>query len=223
MALSTYLELGKCNKLLVHQADSDATRFLSTYEAREATSGYLALNGADAIGLHFRFSSSATGGTTRGMYLRQKNTGTAGGEALRSFMNCESDTPADTVNGAHISLSFGTTTGNVTGLGTASRHTLHVPSRSIGGTVAAIMPELWADGTASTVANGSFIRCTLGGNATGLALIEDAGYVLSIAGGTNATGNMVNAAGNEPTWTAKTHLIRCNLNGTVAYLVAIQV
>jgi hypothetical protein len=113
------------------------------------------------------------------MYLRLYLTGGAGGEALRAFCTVSSNTPADTVNGAHISLSFGATIGNVTGLGTAVRATLHVPNRALTGNCAAIQAELYADGASS--ANGgvlSFVRFSLGGNATGItALTQHASCV----------------------------------------------
>jgi hypothetical protein len=124
---------------------------------------------ADKNFLSFYLGSAAINGTSRGMYLRLYLTGGAGGEAARIFTTVGNNTPADTVNGAHISLSFGATVGNVTGLGTAVRATLHVPNRALGGTCAAIQAELYADGASS--ANGgvlSFVRFSLGGNATGI-------------------------------------------------------
>lgn len=182
-----------------------------------------ASSAVDRNWLSFYLKSNAASGTSRGMYLRLYIPDGAGGEAARIFTTVSSNTPADTVNGAHISLSFGSSAGNVTGLGTASRNTLHVPNRSLGGTTTAIQAELYADGASS--ANGgtiSFLRAVLDGNATGLAAVEDTAHLIHVAGGTNASGNVVGALnGNEPTWTGKTGLIRVNLNGTTAYLVAI--
>jgi len=172
--------------------------------------------------IEWRFSNTAATGTARGEYLRLYLTGGAGGEALRAFTTNSAAAPVDTINGAHISLNF-SGAGNVTGQAAASRLTYHVPGANLGGTNAVAQLDAWADGAASAVTgNMSFIRATLGGNATGLSAIEDAAYLLSISGGTNASGNMVGAVGNEPTWTSKTHLIRVNLNGTLAYLVAVQ-
>lgn len=167
--------------------------------------------------------STASSGTTRGEYFRLYLTGGAGGEALRVFTTVSSDTPADTVNGSHTTLSFGATTGNVTGLATAGRFTLQVPNRALAGTTAAVKAELYAEGTSSSNSGTmSFIRATLGGNATGAAAIEDTAYLVTVTGGSNASGNVVGSlAGNEPTWASHTGLIRVNLNGTVAYLVAV--
>jgi predicted RecA/RadA family phage recombinase len=179
---------------------------------------------ADKCFLDFRVQSTATTGTARGIYVKLLLGAATGGEALRAFTECSSNTPVDTVNGAHISLQFGASAGNVTGLATAARCTLMAPDRALTGTVAAVMAELWADG-ASSAATGcrlSFLRACLGGNATGLAALEDYANLIEVAGGTNASGNVVGALnGNEPTWTGHTGLIRVCLNGTTAYLVAI--
>ena len=178
---------------------------------------------ADKNFIGWWLKTTATSGTTRGMYLRLYLNSGAGGEAARLFTTVSSDTPADTVNGAHVSLSFGASAGNVTGLGTALRATLHVPNRALTGTTAAVKAELTADGASSSNSGlMGFFRATLGGNATGAATVEDTANLLVFSGGTNASGNVVGALnGNEPTWTSKTGLIRVNLNGVTAYLVAV--
>lgn len=173
--------------------------------------------------LNFYVSNGATSGTARGLYMRLLLPSGAGGEAVRAFTTVSSNTPGDTVNGAHISLNFGASAGNVTGLATASRNTYHVPNRSLTGTNAGVMSELYADGASSAIGgNIAFFRATLGGNATGAAAIEDSAYLFDVNGGTNASGNVVGALnGNEPTWASHTGLIRCNLNGTVGYIPVI--
>lgn len=103
----------------------------------------------------FYLESSAPSGTARGEYLRLKLTGGAGGEALRAFCTVEDDTPADTVNGVHSSLNFGSSAGNVTGLGNALRATLHIPNRALGGTTSAIQAEIFLDGTSSDASGGA--------------------------------------------------------------------
>lgn len=129
--------------------------------------------------IDMRLNSSATSGTSRGMYIKLFLTGNAGGEALRAYTVNTSDTPADTCNGAHISLGFGTSTGNVTGLATAARFDLMVPNRALAGTTAVIMAEIWAGGASSTNSGVmSFLRMEVGGNATGItALTRQAGVV----------------------------------------------
>jgi len=178
---------------------------------------------ADKSFHNWRLNSTAATGTTRGVYMRMHLSSGAGGETARFYTVVKSNTPADTCNGAHISLGFGTTVGNITGLGTAGRFTIMVPDRSLGGTTAGVMSELWANGTSSTCGGtNSFFRACADGDGTGKAKIEDTAYLFDVNLGTNASGNMIGALGNEPTWaTNKTLLIRCLLNNTVAYLVAV--
>jgi len=134
---------------------------------------------ADAKFVSLWFDNGAATGTARGMYLKLYLTGGAGGEALRAYCVTTDDTPADTCNGAHISLGFGETTGNITGLGTAGRFTVMVPDRSLGGGVAALQAELWACGDSSACGGIlAHIRFVIDGNATGItALTQSAGCV----------------------------------------------
>ncbi len=173
--------------------------------------------------LSYYLSGSAASGTYRGIYMRLYLTGGAGGEAVRAFTTVSNNAPADTVNGAHISLNFGASAGNLSGLGTAARCTLHIPNRALTGTTAGVQSEYYADGDTSSLtgASHSFLRAVLAGDATGLAAAEDTINLIEVAGGTNASGNLVSDAGNEPTWAAATYKIRCNMNGTTMYLVAV--
>lgn len=173
--------------------------------------------------LSFYFGSSAISGTSRGMYLRLYLNSGAGGEALRAFSTVSSNTPADTVNGAHISLSFGASAGNVTGLGTALRATVHVPDRSLGGTGAALQAELYSDGASSTIGGKwACVRLVNDGNATGIAAVDDTAYAFSFSGFTGGSGNVLSAAGNEPTWSSATVKIRCwdETGSRALYLIA---
>jgi len=161
--------------------------------------------------LEFRMSNSAATGTVRGLYHRLYLTGGAGGEAVRAFTTVSDDTPADTVNGAHLSLNFGASDGNVTGLGTAARCTLHVPNRSLGGTVAAVQAEAWADGASSAATNWSLIRAVLGGNATGAATLQTGGKLFDLEGlGSAGTGKIF----HENTAADATHGLRIDIDGT---------
>lgn len=175
--------------------------------------------------MSFYFDNGATSGDNRGMYLGLYLTGAGGGgEAARIFTTCN-DVACGTAHGAHISLNFGST-GSVTGLGVASRNTIHVPDTALsGGTYAATQAEIYADGSSSDISGAtkySFIRVVADGDATGKANIEDNAYLFEINTGSNASGNLVSAAGDEPTWTSNTYLIRCDLNGQTAYLVAVK-
>ena len=142
---------------------------------------------------------------------------------MRAFCTVSSNTPADTVNGAHISLNFGSSAGNVTGLGTALRATVHVPNRSLGGTGAALQAELYSDGASSTIGGKwACVRLVNDGNATGIAAVDDTGHAFSFAGFTGGSGNVLSAAGNEPTWASATVKVRCwdETGSRALYLIA---
>jgi len=166
---------------------------------------------ADREGVRFNFASTATTGCNRGLDTRLTLSSGAGGEAGRFFTTVANNAPADTVNGAHISLEFGSAAGNVTGLGSAVRCTLHVPSRALTGTTGAVIGELWANGAGSTGLGGnlSFFRARLGGNATGLALLDDTAYFMTLDGGSTASGNIC----HTNTAADATHGLRCLING----------
>jgi len=179
-------------------------------------SGDLATSATAGNFFEFRLDGSAAAGTYRGIYMRLDLTGGAGGEALRGYTHVEDNTPADTCNGGHITLAFGTSVGNISGLGTACRNTMMIPNRSIGGTTAAVQAEVYAEGASS--ANGgimSFLRCVLDGNGTGYAAIEDNINFIEIAGGSTATGNLFAAKSSA----AVSHVLRCRIHGTTYYLM----
>jgi len=179
---------------------------------------------ADDKFIELRCKSTATSGDNRLLYMRYELGGASGGgECLRAFSKI---TAANgTARGAHISLDVDSA-GSCSGLGAGVDAQIMAPDAALsGGTYAAQNIEWYAAGSStdvSGVTESSFIRCSLGGDSTGAANIEDNAHLLVITGGSNASGNIVGAAGDEPTWTSKTHLIRCKLNGTVAYLVAVQ-
>jgi hypothetical protein len=142
--------------------------------------------------------NGAATGTARTMYLKLYVTGGAGGEALRAYAVCTSDTPADTVNGAHISLGFGTSVGNITGLGTAVRATVMVPARALGtGAVTAVMAELYA-ATGALAPTGilSLIRLCIDGDGTGITTLTQSANVVAFhftSGCVNATDGVIDS------------------------------
>jgi hypothetical protein len=176
---------------------------------------------ANASFMKFYVENTATSGDNRGMYLRQYLSGTgSGGEALRVFSTCN-DVVCGTVHGAHISLNFGST-GSVTGLGVAARCTLHVPNDASWdpGTIAAIQAEIYSDGANSDTDGAtevSFIRVVNDGNADGIADVDDDANLITISGGSIASGNMVQAETDE---TKFSHKIRCLVGSTTLYLMA---
>ena len=139
---------------------------------------------SDKNWLQYYLKSSATTGTSRGMYLRLYLSSGAGGEALRAYTTVSNAAPADTVNGAHISLSFGTSAGNVTGEGNAVRATFHLGKRAMTGTLSAVKAEIFSDGTASTVtsASAAFISMWNAGNTTGMANVNLKGNFFNVIG-----------------------------------------
>jgi hypothetical protein len=163
-------------------------------------------------------------GTSYGEYIRHYVSGAgASANALRAYLTV-SDVAAATAVGAHLSVSFGTL-GSITGLGVAARATLHVPAAMTNGTYAPLMAEIWADAATSDLAGATdkaFVRIVLGGDATGAALIEDTINLIHVTGGSNASGNMVGAQGDEPTWASHTFLVRCKINGATLYIPMIS-
>jgi hypothetical protein len=174
----------------------------------------------DLNAFSFYLTCPATSGTTRGLYLRLYLTAGAGGEAARIFTTVSDDTPADTVNGAHISLSFGATTGNVTGLGTAVRATLHVPSRSLTGTCAAIQAEIYGDGDGGLVGGTlSFARFCLDGDSTFAAAFMDNGYAMHFAGLTAGAAHMFRTGLTANNSLAlMTAAMKINIDGVAYYI-----
>jgi hypothetical protein len=174
-----------------------------------------------SFGLFYTKTTDATGGDSRGLYWRHRLGGAGGSGESGRFFTTVSAAGAVAAHGVHNSVSF-EGSGTLAGQAAANRATAQVPNSSLGGTLAAIYAELYAEGASSAIGgNASFFRAVLSGNATGAAAIEDAAFMIRLEGGTNAAGNIVSAAGNEPTWASKTHLIRCSMNGTTMYLVAV--
>ncbi|MFH1170586.1 MAG: hypothetical protein V1704_03440 [Candidatus Vogelbacteria bacterium] len=173
--------------------------------------------------MSFYFDNGATSGDNRGIYNKLDLTGAGGGgESLRSYTDLKA--AAGTAHGAHISLGMGesTTAGSVTGLGVGVRATLGLPNAALpaGGTYAAMMPEIYSfgdDSDAGAVTELSFIRAVNGGNANGIADVDDDAVLLSLQGFTAGAGNMTvtDADGNigNPAGT-----IRIKIGSTLYYL-----
>jgi hypothetical protein len=171
--------------------------------------------GADKNAIGYFVSNGSATGTSRGMYLRLYLTGGAGGEAARIFTTNSAAAPVDSINGAHISLSHGTSAGNVTGAANGIRATYHVPHRNLTGTNSVILAELWADNTNSNVTgNAALLRLGLGGNATGLAKLDDTADLMAIDGSAIAAGNIIAAKSAA----AISHTARIRINGVIYYV-----
>ncbi len=176
---------------------------------------------ADTKFIQIYTDCGATSGDNRSIYNRLYLTGAGGGgESLRSYTEI-SGVAAGTAHGAHISLGTGesTTVGTVTGLGVAVRATLGLASGAVsGGTYAAIEPEIYSFGasTTTTMTELSFIRCTMGGNSTGIGVIDDKAYLLVLDGCTEGSGNMVVASATETNYASAA---RCKINGVEKWLM----
>lgn len=170
---------------------------------------------ADAKFLSFYLENSVASGDNRGMYLRLYLTGGGGGEALRVFTTIE-DVEAGTAHGAHISLSFGAS-GNITGLGCGLRTTLHIPDGGVaGGTLCALMGELWHDGSSSDIstAQHSILLLANSGDGTGQATVDN---VINFVG---MNGTMYQTSVSEPSWSGASAIgIRCIVDGAPILLV----
>jgi len=173
--------------------------------------------------IQYYTKSTATSGDNRSIYNRYDIDGAgASGESLRSLTDLGA--AASTARGAHISLQAGAT-GYVTGLGAGVDAQLYLKNEVLaGGTYAGQNIEIYSEGSTtavSAVTSMSFLRCVLGGDSTGAGRVEDKANLITITGGSNGSGNIVGAQGNEPTWSSNTYLIRCSINGVSMGLVAV--
>ncbi len=173
--------------------------------------------------LGFWVEADHTSGDVRGLYMRLYMGGASGasGEAARLFTTVQTGGVASAAHGAHISVSF-QTTGYASGLAVAGRNTLHIPDQaswSTGGTYAAVQAEIFSDGAASDpagVTELSYIRFVNGGHADGIADVDDDAQLFSIQGGTIGTGNLVEVAVAEASYS---HNIKILVGATQLYLM----
>jgi len=178
---------------------------------------------ADTSFRQFRYDSGAESGDNRGEYLRVYYTGAGGGgDCMRLYADVVGVAAAN-VFGAHITAGFGESTvgGSITGLGVAMRATLGLPdvAMAAAGTYAAVMAEIYSFGAAAdagAVTELSFIRCCNGGNAAGIADVDDDAFLLVYTGGATDSGNVVEASVTEANYSLSA---RCKLNGTTCYLM----
>ena len=167
-----------------------------------SSSAYVIEDTANMKFMSAYFDCGATSGDARGFYLRLNVTGAGGGgEALRAFGQVV-NVAANTVRGAHISLSFAAS-GSVTGLGTALEATLHIPSGGgLAGTVSAIKAAINSDATGSDPAGSSLsvFNVVSQGHATGMNDVDDDCVLFNFQGWAVDTGAMLyDNTGTDPT------------------------
>lgn len=166
----------------------------------------------------YRYQCSAASGASQGIYIRQYLTGAGSltANALRAYTDIVG-VAIGNAYGAHLSLGMGesTTGGAITGLGCAVRATLGLPSIALaaGGTYAAVMAEIFSFGAAAdpaAVTNISFLRIVNGGDATGIAAVDDKAYLLDLNGFSVGAGNVFVASTTENNYA---YAARCYLAG----------
>lgn len=186
------------------------------------SSAYYLMAGAGVSALSYFIESASIVDNNRAAYLRLKLSGPAGGgEALRAF--CTVAAACSVGRGAHISLNFSGTS-SLSGEGQAVKGTFHVPNSTLSlGTSAVLCAELYADGASSNITGDlALIDMKVAGDATGAAVLDAKTFALRLSGVTDGAGEMVYRAQGEPTWTSKTCLIKCKINGYTTYLVGVE-
>jgi len=205
-------------------ANSSLTLAASQVLAFTSTTALLLGGGTDGAPLttatddknfgQFYTQSTATGGTSRGLYLKHNlNDTTPSGETLRAYTMVNT-ADANDAHGAHLSIGFGAS-GTCAGESAAARHTFMVPSKTLGGTNAATYSELWAEGALSDMSNGQFQRYVLGGDGTGIGLLDHSSALFSLEGGTIDTTHVMQVKSAA----AVSHTLRIRVNGTTYYLM----
>lgn len=155
------------------------------------------------------FKTVNTSGDVRALYQRVYFTRGGAGEVHRLYATQNYATvTGGTINALHASLGFGTGGALLGGLGHAARFSVDTPDAAMTGNCGVIGLDLNAGGTSTSVGQEvAFIRATMGGNATGLAALEDGASLLSLNGFTAATGNVVSKS-----------FLRIDKDGTNAYI-----
>lgn len=176
---------------------------------------------ASANFMEFRCQSTATSGDNRLLYMRYELAGTGGGECLRAFTKIQGT--IGTARGAHISLDIDSTTGDkVTGLaaGVDAQLLLANKAGEAGiGAHCALNVEIYSAGASTDYANANklaYIRFSNGGNATGVANVDDDAYLFDFVGVTEGAGNMFVASATEGNYATAA---RCRVNGTEKWLM----
>jgi hypothetical protein len=180
---------------------------------------------AGKVFMEFRTESTATSGDSRALYIRHALNGAGlSGEAIRAFTKVGALALGSAARGAHISLDF-TAVGEVTGLGVGVDAQLMMADALTSGTLAVLNAEAYGSAAGSNVPAGTaFLRCNFGGDPTAIGNIEDNMDLISVQGGTLASGAMTgaNTAGAGTLTFTNWLLLRINLHGTTHYIPCAQ-
>jgi len=139
-------------------------------------------------------TTAATGGTVRPIHMVSTMTG-AGGVGGRAEFQCTISAAlggwANALKGYTV---ITTTTGSVSGLGSAVVSELLLPGSALStGTYAVHEIELVTQASGSYTSPVSFIWCQVSGDGTATATFEDTGYLMTVKGLTEGTGNIFSA------------------------------
>jgi hypothetical protein len=166
---------------------------------------------ADKSFLKYYTACTALTGTSRGLYWSHqvKNSGEAG--RFKTIITGA----ANDVHGVHgtIEINGGTITGEAAG----GRFNIVLPAGVFGGQTCGLYAELYANTATSDLSSGAIARFVLGGDPTGVGLLDTSCALFSIEGNTINTAKMVRAVDSA---SAVTHQIRIRINGVLYYLMA---
>lgn len=170
--------------------------------------------------IEFRTESTATSGDSRALYLRHSLNGAGvNGEAIRAFSKI--DAGAATARGAHISLDVASA-GSCSGLGVGVDNQILAHNGALaGGTYAVGNFEIYSAGSSTDVSGVteiSFMRVVAGGDATGIANVDDNAFLMSFSGIAAGAGNIIDT--NITTHTAYAGL-KVNIPGVGTRWIAL--
>jgi hypothetical protein len=170
------------------------------------------INTADDVGAASYFKSSATSGTTYGRYNRLSASG-AGVEAIGGRDKVILSAAAGNAHGNHSTVEV-TSTGYVTGLGTAVRGNIVFGSDTVvpQGTYYAVMGEIYPAGNTSALPTSNACLCASVPAGTA---IDTKANAIAFSGTDGATAMIFSATDASPDWTGS---IRILVNGAIRYL-----
>jgi hypothetical protein len=172
----------------------------------------LAMNTAGQIGQASYYSTTATSDTTYGRYNKLTASG-IGVEAIGGRDKVVLSAAAGNAHGSHDTLEV-TSTGYVTGLGTAIRGNIVFGSDTVvpQGTYYAVMAEIYAAGNTSALPTSNACLCCSVPAGTA---IDAKANAIAFSGTDGATSMIYSATDATPDWTGS---IRILVNGAVRYL-----
>lgn len=162
-------------------------------------------------------SSDSTDGSNSvvPVYVETTMSGAAGVGGRAEFRTTISAALGGWANALKAYTIITTTTGSVSGLGSAMVSELLLPGSALAtGTYAVHEIELVTQASGSYTSPVSFIWCQVSGNSTATGTFEDTGYLMTIKGLSDATGNILKVG--APTTLAAS--LRCLVGSTVYYL-----